>query len=292
MFLAASNQEAEGKGFRPCLRCKPDEAARDEMAVTRAVGLLKASAERVLLADLAGEVGYSPGHFQRVFKRATGLTPAAYGRALMQERVRDGLGRDDVTGAIAGAGYASASRFYEQSRERLGMTPSAWTKGGEGVTIRWTQVDTSLGPILVAATDKGVCRLSFGEGEDELRGRFPNAELARGGPDFYKLVEKVVGAVEQPGTASDIPLDVKGTAFQERIWDELRKIPAGETRTYAQLAAAAGNPKATRAAGSANGANSVAVLIPCHRVVRSDGSVGGYAYGSEIKAELLKRERS
>ena len=172
----------------------------------------------------------------------------------------------------------------------MGMTPSAWRNGGRGVTIRWTVVPTTLGQMLVAATEKGVCRLSFAEGRQELAGRFPNAELVEGGEDFAKLVEQVVSAVEQPGESRAIPLDVQGTAFQEAVWQELQRIPAGETRTYAQIAAAIGKPGAVRAAGTANGANNVAVLIPCHRVIRTDGSVGGYAYGEEIKRELLRRE--
>ncbi|RVQ65542.1 methylated-DNA--[protein]-cysteine S-methyltransferase [Croceicoccus ponticola] len=291
MFIAAGNEEAEAKGFRACLRCRPDQTARDAKAVVGAIRVLQGAEERVALSDLATSVGYSPDHFSRVFLRATGMTPAAYGRAIRMERARDALGGEDVTGAISQAGFGSASRFYDQAKDRLGMEPSAWAKGGAGVTIRWATVATSLGPILVAATDKGVCRLSFGEDGDDLRQRFPNAELVEGGDDFANLVRQVVGAVEQPGSAPDIPLDVRGTAFQERIWVELRKIPAGETRTYAELAASAGNPRAVRAAGGANGANSVAVLIPCHRVVRSDGSVGGYAYGTAIKSELLARER-
>lgn len=171
------------------------------------------------------------------------------------------------------------------------MTPSVWKNGGAGITIRWAVADTSLGPMLIAATDRGVCRISFGESEAELSALFPQAELAQGGQDFAALLERVIAAVEQPGTGHDIPLDVKGTAFQERVWQALRQIPAGETRSYAQIAVAAGNPKAVRAAGSANGANHVAVLIPCHRVVRSDGSIGGYAYGEDIKRELLRREK-
>ncbi|WP_375782412.1 bifunctional transcriptional activator/DNA repair enzyme AdaA [Croceicoccus naphthovorans] len=291
MILAADNAEAEAKGFRPCLRCRPDEVARDEAAVAKALAILRDVEERVGLADLAEAVGYSPEHFSRVFARSTGMTPAAYGRALRMDRAQQALGEEDVTGAIHAAGYGAPSRFYEKAKERMGMAPSAWAKGGAGVTIRWATVETSLGSMLVAATDRGVCRLSFGEGEADLRERFPKAELVQGGADFADLMRQVVTAVEQPGAAPDIPLDVKGTAFQERIWAELRKIPVGETRTYAELAAAAGHPTAVRAAGTANGANNVAVLIPCHRVIRSDGSVGGYAYGEKIKTELLRRER-
>ena len=170
------------------------------------------------------------------------------------------------------------------------MTASAWANGGAGVTIRWAVVETTLGKMLVAATDKGVCRLSFEENESELRARFPRADLVEGGAAFEKLLGEVVASVEAPGSGAHIPLDVKGTAFQEACWEALRAIPPGETRTYAEIAAAAGNPKAVRAAGSANARNNVAVLIPCHRVVRKGGDLGGYAYGQDIKRELLRRE--
>lgn len=290
----ASGAEARAEGLRPCKRCLPDDVARDARAVELVIHAIRSAEEPPRLAELAALAGYSPSHFQRVFTRATGLSPAAYARALREERARDAMSAaGSVTGAIYEAGYSGPSRFYDAMEGRLGMTPSAWVNGGKGVTISWTVAETSLGPILVAATDKGVCRLSFNEGQEELRNRFPNAELVEGGKDFASLARRVVDAVERPGKASDdIPLDVKGTAFQERIWQELRRIPPGETRSYAELAAAAGRPTAVRAAGSANGANNVAVLIPCHRVVRSDGSVGGYAYGPDIKRELLDRESS
>ncbi|HKR24940.1 MAG TPA: methylated-DNA--[protein]-cysteine S-methyltransferase, partial [Allosphingosinicella sp.] len=175
---------------------------------------------------------------------------------------------------------------------RLGMAPSAWRDGGRGAVIHWTVVSTSLGPMLVAATGKGVCRLSFGEEGKDLVARFPQAELIEGGAQFAALFAEVIAAVEKPGDSRHIPLDVQGTAFQEAVWQELRRIPPGETRSYAEIAAAVGRPGAVRAAGSANGANNVAVLIPCHRVIRSDGTLGGYAYGSAIKQELLERERA
>ena len=244
----ADGAAARAAGLRPCKRCLPDDVSRDERAVLAAIAAIKAAEQPLALAALAAETGYSPSHFQRVFTRHTGLSPAAYARALMAERAAQALsGEERVTDAIYAAGYSAPSRFYEANRGRLGMAPSAWVGGGKGVTIHWAVVPTSLGSMLVAA-------------------------------------------VEAPGDFSHIPLDVKGTAFQEAVWRELQKIPAGETRTYAQLAAAVGKPRAVRAAGSANGANNVAVLIPCHRVVRSDGSLGGYAYGLPIKRELLKRE--
>jgi AraC family transcriptional regulator of adaptative response/methylated-DNA-[protein]-cysteine methyltransferase len=227
-----------------------------------------------------------------VFSRLTGLSPAAYARALRDERAREALAEgQSVTEALYEAGFESASRFYDSMQGRLGMAPSAWVRGGAGVTIRWAVVDSSLGPMLVAATGKGVCRLSFGRGREELERLFPEAELVEGGADFAELLQRVIAAVDDPASGRDIPVDVRGTAFQERVWQELRRIPPGETRSYAEIAAAAGNPKAVRAAGSANGANHVPVLIPCHCVVRSDGSLGGYAYGLEIKQKLLEREK-
>lgn len=287
----ARPEDAEAAGLRACLRCRPEAQARDEAAVAEALNLLQAAEQAVPLERLAVVTGYSPTHFQKVFKRAVGLSPAAYQRVLRLERAADALsGGESVTEAIYEAGYSGPSRFYEAS-DRLGMAPSAWAAGGKGVTIRWAVVATSLGLMLVAATAKGVCRLSFNEGREALVARFPNAELIEGGEDFAALLQEVVDAVEAPGTDHSIPLDVQGTAFQQAVWQELRRIPAGETRSYAEIAAAAGKPGAVRAAGSANGANNVAVLIPCHRVIRSDGSLGGYAYGLEIKQRLLDKER-
>lgn len=282
---------AREAGLRPCKRCLPDDVSRDERAVLAAIAAIKAAEQPLALAALAAETGYSPTHFQRVFTRHTGLSPAAYARALMQERAAEALtGEGSVTEAIYAAGYSAPSRFYDSNKGRLGMAASAWANGGSGVTIHWAVVPTTLGPMLVAATDKGVCRLSFNEGREALEARFPKAELVEGGQAFAALLEQLIAAVEAPGDFAHIPLDVKGTAFQEAVWQELRRIPAGETRTYAQLAAAIGRPKAVRAAGSANGANNVAVLIPCHRVIATGGGMGGYAYGLEIKRKLLAKE--
>ncbi len=289
----ASPAEAEAAGLRACLRCRPGDIARDEAAVAQALILLREEGEQVVTLDqLAEETGYSPSHFQRVFKRAIGLSPAAYLRALKLERAGEALSEGaSVTEAVYAAGYGAPSRFYEASERRLGMTPSAWRGGGAGVTIRWAVVPTTLGAMLVAATDKGVCRLSFNEGVEALALRFPRADLIEGGDGFEALLAEVVAAVEQPGESRAIPLDVQGTAFQEAVWQELQRIPKGETRSYAQIAAAVGRPGAVRATGSANGANNVSVLIPCHRVVRTDGTLGGYAWGLDIKRELLRRER-
>ncbi|WP_144903056.1 bifunctional DNA-binding transcriptional regulator/O6-methylguanine-DNA methyltransferase Ada [Novosphingobium taihuense] len=288
----ADGTAARAAGLRACLRCSPDEVSRDERAALMAIEAIKAAGQTLALTDLAAQCGYSPTHFQRVFARATGLSPAAYARALQKERMAQVLtGAERVTDAIYDAGFSGPSRFYSAAEERLGMTPSAWVNGGRGVTIRWAVVDTLMGAMLVAATGRGVCRLSFNEDESALRARFPEAVLEEGGEGFAALLGEVVAAVEAPGDHSHIPLDVKGTAFQEAVWQALRRIPPGETRSYAQIAAQVGKPGAVRAAGSANGANNVAVLIPCHRVIRSDGSLGGYAYGLEIKQRLLDKER-
>ena len=288
----ATGAEARDAGLRACKRCLPDDVGRDEAAVLAAIEEIKSSEGKPTLDELAEITGYSPTHFQRVFKRATGLSPAAYARALREERTKDLLGNaNTVTEAIYDAGFESASRFYDTMEGKLGMSASAWKNGGKGVTIHWAVVTTTLGEMLVAATEKGICRLSFNEDETELRRRFPQAELVKGGAEFARLLQRVVDAVERPGTGRDIPIDVQGTAFQQAVWKALRDIPPGETRSYAEIAAAVGKPKAVRAAGSANGANNVAVLIPCHRVIRTDGSLGGYAYGLAIKEELLKRER-
>lgn len=287
----ARPEDAEAAGLRACLRCRPEAQARDEAAVAQAIALLRDRQEVMPLERLAEAVGYSPTHFQKVFKRAVGLSPAAYVRALRMEWATDALSAGErVTDAVYDAGYSAPSRFYEAS-ERLGMAPAVWAAGGRGVTIRWAIVITSLGPMLVAATEKGVCRLSFNEGRSALEARFPNAELVEGGEGFAGLLQQVIDAVETPGSDHSIPLDIRGTAFQEAVWQQLRRIPPGETRSYAEIAAAVGKPGAVRAAGSANGANNVAVLIPCHRVIRSDGSLGGYAYGLEIKRRLLEKER-
>lgn len=287
----ADGAAARAAGFRACLRCKPDEMGRDREAVAKALVLIEAAGEGLGLEALALAVGYAPHHFQRLFKRDTGLSPAAYGRALRARRAGIALnGSGSVTEALYDAGYQSASRFYAAAPDRLGMTPSAWKNGGAGVVIRFAVVETVLGSMLLAATDRGICRLSFDEDETELRRRFPRAVVEPGGEVMAALIDGAVAAVADPAHLPDLPLDVAGTVFQQAVWRELARIPPGETLSYAALAAKAGNPKAVRAVGSACGANQVAVLIPCHRALRTDGSLGGYAYGLERKIELLKRE--
>lgn len=287
----ADGEGARAAGYRACLRCKPDEIGRDREAVAKAVRLIERAEDIPSLDDLAAAVGYAPHHFHRLFKRDTGVTPAAYARALRAKRTEAMLTENDtVTAALYEGGYQSPSRFYAAAPDRLGMTPSAWKRGGAGVTIRYAIVDTVLGKMLLAATEKGICRLSFDEDASELRRRFPNAVIEAGGDVMADLVAGAVEACANPSNMPVLPLDVAGTAFQQAVWDELRRIPPGETRSYAAIAAAVGKPAAVRAAGSANGANNVAVLIPCHRVIRTDGTLGGYAYGLERKEELLRRE--
>ena len=287
----ANAAEAEVAGLRACKRCSPNTQSAEEACVLAAIAAIRGQGA-MTLDELSDLTGYSPTHFQRLFKRTVGLSPASFARALREERVRDALETGaSVTEALYEAGYSAPSRFYADTKGRLGMQASDWANGGEGRRLHWSVIDTSLGVMLVAATEKGVCCLSFDEGEEELRARFPKAEIVEAGDEFKALFDQVVAAVEEPGSdSSHIPLDVKGTAFQQKCWEALRKIPAGETRSYGEQAAMLGNPKASRAVGSANGANNIAVLIPCHRVVPAGGGVGGYAYGPEIKAELLKRE--
>lgn len=285
--------EAIAAGYRPCLRCKPDEVGRDREAVAAALKLIERAEDSLSLEAVSAEVGYAPHHFHRLFKRETGLTPAAYLRSLRAKRAATALDENgSVTDAIYEAGYSGPSRFYAAAKSNLGMTPSAWKNGGAGVTIRWAVVDTVLGPMLLAATEKGICRLSFDEDETALTKRFPRADIIAGGTELEELVSGAIAAIERPAQMPDLPLDIAGTAFQQAVWKELQRIPPGETRNYAEIAAAVGKPNAVRATGSANGANNVAVLIPCHRVIRSDGSLGGYAYGLERKEKLLSAERN
>ena len=284
--------DARAAGYRACLRCRPDDLGRDREAVLTGLKLIAEAGAPPSLARLAEAAGYAPHHFQRLFTRDLGVSPAAYAKALRAAGAMRALEvADTVTEALYDAGFESSSTFYDLMEGRLGMSASAWKDGGRGVVIRWTIVETWLGRTLIAATEKGVCRIGFHEDEAALRQRFPRARLERAGPDVAALVADVVAAIERPGDARHIPLDAQGTAFQERVWRALRDIPPGETRSYAQIAAAAGNPGAVRAAGTANGKNPLPVIVPCHRVVRSDGSLGGYAHGAEMKRSLLERER-
>ena len=291
VIFFASAEEASAAGYRPCLRCKPDEVGRDREAVAAAVKYIEGAEEVPTLAEVASAVGYAPHHFQRIFKRDLGVSPAEYARGLRNRRTETALKSNGrVTDAVYDAGYSGPSSFYSDAKERLGMTPSAWRDGGRGETIRWTHFDSPLGQMLIAATGKGICRLTFDDSVESLERLFPKATIVEDDGGLRELVEGALTAIETPLAAPDLPIDVAGTAFQEAVWRELRKIPAGETRSYADIAAAIGAPKAVRAVGSANGDNHVCVLIPCHRVIRSDGSLGGYGGGIERKKKLLEAE--
>ena len=290
-FLDAAS--ARDAGYRACMRCRPDDIGRDREAVARAVRLIEQSEEVPNLTDLAAQVGYAPHHFQRIFTRDVGVSPAAYARALRVNRAKAALGENgSVTDAIYEAGYSGPSRFYADAKDRLGMTPSAWRDGGRGETIRYVVKDSPLGPLLVAATSKGICRLTFDEDASVLKRRFPNATVLPDDGTISAWAEGALMAIEHPANTPDLPIDVRGTAFQEAVWKELRRIPLGETRSYADIAAAVGQPQAVRAVGTANGSNPVAVLVPCHRVIRSDGSLGGYAGGLDRKRQLLQAEKA
>ncbi|HZF41841.1 MAG TPA: bifunctional DNA-binding transcriptional regulator/O6-methylguanine-DNA methyltransferase Ada [Sphingomonadaceae bacterium] len=294
VIFFADGAVARGAGFRSCRRCLPDEVSREEIALRRAYLLLSEERSPLNLAALAGAVGYSPQHFHRLFKRATGVTPAAFARAKRGRQLEQALDRSaSVTEAIYDAGFSGPSRFYREARQRLGMTPSAWRDGGRGKTVRWVVADSAWGPMLIAATDQGVCRLAFvdgAEGQADLEARFPNADIRPGGEEMRGLAQQALAAVAAPERAQDLPLDIGGTAFQQAVWRELSRVPPGQTVSYAALAARAGKPGAARAAGTACGANPLAVLVPCHRARRGDGSAGGYAWGLERKAALLARE--
>jgi len=289
----ADGAAARATGLRACLRCRPDDQAADEAGIARAVALIERAEETPSLDALAAAAGYSPFHFHRIFRRATGVTPAAYARAHRARRTAAALKESrTVTEALYDAGYAAPARFYADAPDRLGMTPSAWRDGGRGAVIRWTLAPTDLGSLLIAATERGICRVAFADDAAELGELFPNATIERGGAELENLVAQVVALVGKPGMATDLALDVRGTAFQEAVWRELARVPAGETVSYAALAARAGKPGAARAAGTACGANKVALLIPCHRAQRGDGSLGGYAWGLDRKRALLARERN
>jgi AraC family transcriptional regulator, regulatory protein of adaptative response / methylated-DNA-[protein]-cysteine methyltransferase len=294
----ASASAAERAGFRPCRRCRPNEPAlrdRQAGAVAKACRMIEEADEIPSLAALARAAGMSRFHFHRLFKAETGVTPKAYADAHRARRMAGELaGSGTVTEAIYGAGFNSSGRFYAASSERLGMTPTAFRNGGHGTTIRFAVAESSLGSILVAATEKGVCAISLGDDPDglvrALEDRFPKAQLVGGDAAFEALVAKVVGYVEAPRRGLDLPLDIRGTAFQERVWQALRDIPPGETRTYTEIAERIGRPKAVRAVAQACASNEIAVAIPCHRVIRNDGSLSGYRWGVERKRSLLERE--
>lgn len=297
LFFESAAAAAEA-GFRPCKRCRPGgPGLKEEYAAkaAKACRIIDAAEKVPDLASLARAVGMSPHHFHRVFKSQTGLTPKAYAMARRSRQTRRELaGRGTVTEAIYGAGFNSSGRFYAQSSRILGMTPGEYREGGKGAVIRFAVAGSLLGSVLVAASGKGVCAVSIGDNSrvlfQELRDQFPKARLVGGDESFEKTVADVVAWIEGSGTGLDLPLDLRGTAFQQKVWNALRKIPPGKTVSYTELAARVGKPKAVRAVAGACAANKIAVLVPCHRVLRQDGGLSGYRWGAERKTALLKRE--
>jgi AraC family transcriptional regulator of adaptative response/methylated-DNA-[protein]-cysteine methyltransferase len=286
---------AERVGFRACKRCCPDQTDRHAAIVAQACRTIAQAQNSPTLGELAAEAGLSAFHFHRVFKAATGVTPKAYADAERARRMREALDRaNTVTEAIYDAGFNSSGRFYAASPQRLGMTPTRFRAGGTGETLRFALGETSLGSILVAASNTGIAVIRFGDDPAallrEFQDRFPSAKLVGGDAEFERLVAQVVGAVENPSAGLDLPLDVQGTAFQQRVWQALRDIPAGKTASYSDIAERLGAPKAMRAVAGACAANPIAVAIPCHRVVRNDGALSGYRWGVERKRALLDRE--
>jgi len=290
--------DAERAGFRPCKRCKPGEPSLAEQhaaKVAELCRLIERAEQAPSLEVLASHAGLSAYHLHRVFKAVTGVTPRAYATAHRARRVRAELDRSGtVTDAIYGAGYNSNGRFYEESNRLLGMTPTNYRAGGTNTEIRFAIGECSLGAILVAASERGICAILLGDDADvlarDLQDRFPRANLIGGDAAFEQLVANVIGFVEAPGLGLALPLDVRGTAFQQRVWQALQEIPAGKTASYADIAKRIGAPKSVRAVAQACAANTLAVAIPCHRVVRNDGGLSGYRWGVERKRALLDRE--
>jgi AraC family transcriptional regulator of adaptative response/methylated-DNA-[protein]-cysteine methyltransferase len=294
----ATCADAERAGFRACKRCQPNRPPLSEQhasKIAEVCRLIEESEEALSLNDLANHAGMSTYHFHRIFQSITGVTPRAYATAHRANRVRSELRRSDtVTRAIFDAGFNSNGRFYETSNQVLGMTPSDYRAGGANTEMRFAIGECSIGSILVAASERGVCAILLGDEPDalarQLQDQFPRAKLVGGDKKFERLVAEVVGLIEAPALGLSLPLDVRGTAFQQRVWQALRKIPAGSTASYADIAKRIGSPSSVRAVARACAANTLAVAIPCHRVVRSDGALSGYRWGVERKRALLQRE--
>ena len=289
---------AEHAGFRACKRCKPDQpprAERDAALVAASCRAIEAAEELPSLDSLAASAGLSPYHFHRLFRRVTGVTPKAYAAAQRARRVQDSLQRgESVTGAIYDAGFNSSGRFYAAADGMLGMRPSTYRAGGAGETIRHAIGHSTLGLVLVAATERGICAIFLGDDpaalHTDLTSRFPRARLQLADAAFQSWIERVVAFVDAPGTGLELPLDIRGTAFQRRVWEVLQSIPPGQTLSYAEVASRLGQPSAVRAVAGACAANKLAVAVPCHRVVGSDGALTGYRWGVGRKRALLQRE--
>jgi AraC family transcriptional regulator of adaptative response/methylated-DNA-[protein]-cysteine methyltransferase len=294
-FFAGPN-EAERAGYRACLRCKPTQISAQAQYVTHARQLLDNTEGVVTLRELSQQVGLSPFHLQRLFKRATGLSPREYQSARRLQHVKTGLRKgEDVTTALYDAGFGSPSRLYEKAPQQLGMTPGEYRRGGAGANITFAIAPTPLGRLLIAATERGLCAVRFGDNaadlERDLRKEFHAAELHRDDTAMRRYVESLLAVVRGEKTTIDLPLDVRATAFQMKVWNKLRQIPRGETRSYGEVAREIGEPGAVRAVARACASNPIALAVPCHRVVRSDGGLAGYRWGMERKKKLLERER-
>lgn len=289
---------AESAGFRACKRCDPkgERAAIHAEAVRAACDLIEASETIPSLETLADRAGYARHHFLRLFREVTGVTPRSYAEGVRARRLQAALAAGErVAEAVAGAGFGSESRVYEDTSRHLGMTPGAARRGGQGEVIRIAHADSALGPLLVGATEGGICFIGFAEPpealEGDLRARFPKAQVVPAGEEMAETVRRVAAFIEEPAAALSLPLDLRGTAFQRRVWEALTRIPLGETRTYAGLAAEIGNPAAVRAVARACARNPVSLAVPCHRVVGADGDLTGYRWGVPRKAALLAGER-
>ncbi len=291
---------AESAGFRACKRCRPSEASANDArarCISRACRLIEQAETPPSLGELAAAVGLSPHHFHRTFKATLGVTPKAYTSAVRDSRVRDNLRTmRTVTEALHEAGFGSSARFYANASEVLGMTPKSFKAGGKDAGIRYSFGTCSLGHILVAASQTGVAAVLLGDDKptlaSEIAHLFPSAVLIANDKTFDRLVARVVRLVDEPATAPDLPLDVRGTAFQRRVWEALQKVPPGTTATYAAIAEAIGRPAAARAVARACASNRLAVVIPCHRVVRSNGELSGYRWGVGRKRALVEREKA
>jgi AraC family transcriptional regulator of adaptative response/methylated-DNA-[protein]-cysteine methyltransferase len=289
----ATCDDAERAGFRPCKRCKPREAPRNTALVAEACRVIDTSEVEPSLGDLAAKAGLSPFHFQRVFKKAMGVSPKQYAKARRAARVRSSLAAGTaVTDAVFEAGFQSNSRFYENADAMLGMRPRAYRAGGAREEIRYAVTSCSLGHVLAAESDRGICAILLGGDEADLRRLFPRASIAPAGGEFAASLRAVAALVEEPRGVIGLPLDIRGTAFQQRVWTALRQIPAGRTASYSDVAKAIGAPQSVRAVARACASNVLAVAIPCHRVVRGDGALSGYRWGVERKQALLQREKS
>ncbi len=290
-----TGEDAVAAGFRPCLRCRPGMPARHAAVVRQACEWMASRARMPGLTDVARRAGMSPHHFQRVFKAVVGLTPGQYARAVRDRRMRTTLGASaSVTEAFHAAGFGSSGRFYQEARHRFGMAPGRYRSGGAGETIHYVVRECLLGYALVAATAVGVCAVFLGDAPEtlaaQLTRQFPRATLRQASPEMAGVLQKAIDAINSPRLGADLPMDIRGTVFQQRVWEALRRIPPGETRTYRAVAEVIGHPTAARAVARACAANPLAVLVPCHRVCRADGTAGGFRWGLSRKRALLDRE--